>query len=132
MLNLSIEPIYLNALFSIGMLQLFAVISPGPDFALVTRNSVLYSRKAGLFTVLGISSWIFFHMIYMVLGFGLVVSSMAKMLSLIKVAGSLYLCYLGLKGLKSSSSLGSLSDTEAKRVQITPASAFLNGFLTNL
>ena len=36
-------------------ITLLAVISPGPDFAMVTRNSLLLSRRAGVGTALGIA-----------------------------------------------------------------------------
>ncbi len=33
--------------FSVGLL---AVMSPGPDFVLTIRNSLVYSRRAGIYT----------------------------------------------------------------------------------
>ncbi len=37
-------------------ITLLAVISPGPDFAMVTRNSLMLSRRSGLLTAWG-SGW---------------------------------------------------------------------------
>lgn len=45
-------------------ITLFAVISPGPDFAMVTRNSLLLSRRVGIFTALGIGGGILVHATY--------------------------------------------------------------------
>jgi threonine/homoserine/homoserine lactone efflux protein len=37
-------------LFTIGLLMLFTAMLPGPDFALVTKNTLRYSRRSGFFT----------------------------------------------------------------------------------
>ncbi|HAU0346447.1 TPA: lysine transporter LysE, partial [Legionella pneumophila] len=34
--------------FSISLLIILAAISPGPDFAVVTKNSLFHSRKTGI------------------------------------------------------------------------------------
>src|SRR4051794_35266831 len=104
MLSPWFDSVYLSTLLSVATLQTLAVISPGPDFAVVTRNSLLHSRKVGVFTALGITAGVLFHISYLVLGFGLFVSSLVKVLFLIKVAGCLYLGYLGWKSLRSASS----------------------------
>ena len=35
---------------AVASITILAVISPGADFAMVTRNSLLYGRRAGLLT----------------------------------------------------------------------------------
>lgn len=47
--------VIIQAFLSISLLILLAAISPGPDFALITQNSLLYSRKHGVYCALGIS-----------------------------------------------------------------------------
>ena len=42
---------------SISLLIMLAAISPGPDFAVVTKNSLLYSRKVGVLTALGVQRY---------------------------------------------------------------------------
>jgi threonine efflux protein len=54
-----------------------AVISPGPDFAIIVRNGLLYGRKNGLFTALGIASGISVHISYTLLGLGYAVAKSA-------------------------------------------------------
>ena len=46
---------YLPLISTVAFLNLLAVISPGPDFAMTVRNSLCYSRRSGIFTSLGIS-----------------------------------------------------------------------------
>ncbi len=44
----------LTQFLTIGVLMLLAVMLPGPDFAMVTKNTISHSRRAGVFTTLGI------------------------------------------------------------------------------
>ena len=44
----------MTELIAVITITLLAVISPGPDFAMVTRNSLMLSRRAGVLTALGI------------------------------------------------------------------------------
>ena len=39
---------------TVVILHMFAVMSPGPDFALVTRQSIRYGRKVALLNSAGI------------------------------------------------------------------------------
>jgi len=43
------------ALLAVALITLLASIVPGPDFAMVTRNSYLHGRRAGLLAALGIA-----------------------------------------------------------------------------
>ena len=127
-----INPIYFSTLFSVATLQTLAVMSPGPDFAVVTRNSILYSRKVGVATTLGITAGVLFHMSYLLLGFGLLVSTLVHVFFLIKAAGCLYLGYLGWKCLRSSQSWSNDVSTTNPDLGISARSAFWSGFLTNV
>ena len=42
----------MTELIAVITITLLAVVSPGPDFAMVTRNSLLLSRRAGVLTAL--------------------------------------------------------------------------------
>ncbi len=127
-----LDPTYFSTFLSVATVQTLAVISPGPDFAVVTRNSILHTRKVGVFTALGITAGVLFHISYLVMGFGILVSSLVKVLFLIKVAGCLYLGYLGWKSLRSSGTWNEKISELPQNSIITAQSAFWNGFLTNV
>jgi threonine/homoserine/homoserine lactone efflux protein len=74
----------LTQFFTIGLLMLLSAMLPGPDFALVTKNSILHSRRAGLFTSLGIGSAILVHITYCVLGLAVIISQSLLLFSVIK------------------------------------------------
>lgn len=75
---------------------MLAVISPGPDFAVVLRNSMRFGRKTGILTAMGIACGVSVHVAYTVAGFGLVVKEAAWMLDVMRYLGAGYLIWLGI------------------------------------
>ena len=49
---------------TVVVLHLFAVISPGPDFALISRQSIRYGRKIAIWSAAGIGMGILFHSLF--------------------------------------------------------------------
>src|SRR5256885_4192866 len=82
-------------------ITLLAVISPGADFAMVTRNSLLRSRRAGLLTALGIGLGVLVHVGYTLLGVGLLMQQSTWLFDVVKLLGAAYLIYLGVTMLRS-------------------------------
>jgi RhtB (resistance to homoserine/threonine) family protein len=119
----------MNEIFAVALITILAVISPGADFAMVTRNSYLYGRKAGLLAALGIALGVQIHVMYTMLGVGLIISQSPALFTVIKIAGAIYLIYIGYKTFTSKSKLDiDLSADSA----LSPFSALRNGFLTNV
>ena len=71
-----------------------AVISPGGDFAMVTRNSFLHGRMAGIWTAIGIALAIWLHVAYSILGVGLLLQTTPMLLQAVKTVGALYLLFI--------------------------------------
>lgn len=70
------------------------LISPGPDFALVVKNS-LQSRALGNITAAGVALGILVHVTYSIIGLGVIVSRSLLLFNLLKILGAFYLVYLG-------------------------------------
>ena len=87
--------------FAVATITIFAVISPGADFAMVTRNSMILSRRAGVLTALGIALGVLVHVSYSMLGIGLLISKSIMLFNTIKLFGAAYLIYLGVIMLRS-------------------------------
>jgi threonine efflux protein len=103
-----------------------ALISPGPDFAVVTRLSIVSGRRAGLLAAAGVASAIGVYVLISVLGMSLVLAALPGLARILAVVGALYLAWLGVQCLRSK---GQLPDAQA-----APAGhkTFVTGFLTNL
>jgi len=127
MIDLSV---YLNELLVVILAMIVAVVSPGPDFAMVLKQSVSYGRKASVYTSIGIGLGISVHVIYTILGIGFIISKSIVLFNIIKYLGAAYLIYLGYKSLKSSGF--KLESQEEKTVeQISNKKSFVLGFLCN-
>ena len=57
----------MNAWPTVILVTSLAVISPGADFAMVTRTSLMESRRAGLWVALGIGCGVLIHVAYTLL-----------------------------------------------------------------
>lgn len=119
----------------VALIVWLAAASPGPDFIISVRNSVLHSQKAGIFTALGIGLGILVHVTYCILGIAALISQSVLLFSLIKYAGAAYLIFIGIKALRSKG-FGDkriVEDGEENaRKDISAVKALQNGFLTNL
>jgi len=125
------ETIWLNWFLLMGVFGL-AVMSPGPDFVVAVRNSIMGSRSAGLMTALGFASGVCIHMIYTLVGLATVIANSVILFSAIKYIGAAYLLYMGFKSLTSKGFDMNAADYKAPKKQLTLKKAFLSGFLTNI
>ncbi|MFD0323312.1 LysE family transporter [Lysobacter gummosus] len=122
----------MQELIVVVTITVLAVISPGPDFAMVSRNSLLLSRRAGVLTALGIGLGVWVHVAYTLLGVGLVIQQSLRLYAALKILGALYLIYLGVKMLRSRAEPAPAADLPAEPPPaISDAAALRTGFLTN-
>ena len=84
---------YVAEFLTVALIHLLAVASPGPDFAVVVRESVTHGHRAGTWTALGVGSAIFLHVGYSLLGIGLIVSQSIVLFNALKWAAAAYLLY---------------------------------------
>ena len=116
----------MNEIIAIAIITLLAVISPGADFALVSRNSYLYGRKQGIYTAYGIACAVWVHISYSVLGLSFLKHYIPNLLHIIQYIGALYLMYIGYKTFTQQQ----ISD-HATHTLLRPRQAFIQGFLGN-
>jgi len=106
-----------------------AIISPGPDFFMVLRNSLMYGRKAGFFSALGISIGCIITFTILICGLKFLFEYKIIKVMLGIICG-LYLIYLGFSSIRSHS--------RHKKIQVNHKQSkpmftyFKNGLLTNL
>ena len=81
---------------SAAIAHLLAVMSPGPDTAIIFHQSLAKGRIHGVLTALGIGFGIFIHCLFAISGISLLIYSSDEAKFIIKSLGGLYLLYIGM------------------------------------
>jgi threonine/homoserine/homoserine lactone efflux protein len=119
----------MSEIISVALITILAVISPGADFAMVTKNSYLYGRKAGLLTTLGIGLGVQVHVLYTMIGVGLIIATQPSLFLLLKIVGAAYLIFVGYQTFVSKPVEVNTLDSAGQ--SIDSLKALKVGFLTN-
>lgn len=122
---------YLPLIGTVTILNLLAVMSPGPDFVITVKNSIRYSRRSGIYTSLGIGLGLCIHLSYCAAGIGFIISKSIILFSIIKLLGAGYLIYIGISSILAKGSKPEITD-EKTGDDLTRLQAFKTGFFTNV
>ena len=127
---------YLSEFLTLAVVHLLAVASPGPDFAIILRQSVSHGRKVGVWTGIGIGCGVMVHVIYCLLGLGLIISQSILAFNIVKFLGAGYLIFIGFQAIRAKklASNQPLSEQKIDYKLTAPSAfqAFSSGFITNV
>jgi threonine/homoserine/homoserine lactone efflux protein len=96
----------------IAMVHFFAVASPGPDFALILKQSIRYNRRIAIYTSFGIAAGIIVHVTYSLVGIGLLIASDERLFTALKYIAASYFCYIAWHCLRAKKPEKALSVAE--------------------
>ena len=116
---------------AIGLIHLVALVSPGPDFVVSCRNTLMYSRSIGIYTAVGFGLGICVHISYAGFGLSWLISNNELIFTIIKYLGAFYLMSIGFQSLRSFQSQIS-QETVTVSSRISPFRAIRIGFITNV
>lgn len=120
---------YWPEFLTIVVAHLLAVVSPGPDFAVMLRQALCQSRRNALLSAVGVGAGILVHVTYSLLGIGLLIKQSVMLFSVLKVVGALYLAWIALQCLRARA--GSIHVETGSAPEQSPFAALRLGFLTN-
>lgn len=108
--------------------SLAVIITPGQDLLLVMSRAVTQGSRAGIITASGVSFGLLGHSMIAALGIGALLLASASFFTVLKYIGAVYLCYLGIRLIVSSSGRLNLSETSA----LSTRKLFLTGAFSNI
>ena len=111
---------------SAAIAHLLAVMSPGPDTAIIFQQSFAKGRNSGILTALGIGFGIFLHCLLAISGISILLYSTEEARFVIKILGASYLIFVGFQSLLLQDS----SEPKTRTTIITHP--FLIGLITNI
>src|SRR3990167_31860 len=115
---------YWTEFLAVALIHLLAVASPGPDFAIVVRESVAHGRRSGIFSAIGVGCGIFIHVAYSLLGIGLIVSQSIVLFNALKWLAAAYLVYIGIRALRAKPASPSDAELSLDEGERSPRAAF--------
>ncbi len=131
----------------IATVHFFAVASPGPDFALILKQSIRYNRRIAIYTSFGIATGIILHVTYSLVGIGILIASDERLFTALKYIAASYFCYIAWHSLRAKkpsaefiqskaehddkTPITTTVDTQTSDEMPSPRKAFLTGFLIN-
>lgn len=117
----------MSILITVALVQMLAVVSPGPSFLITARMAVARSRLDGMRVALGLAAGTVVWSSAAVLGLHVIFTQVPWLYTLMKIAGALFLIYIAVQTIRHAreplrfSETGDLSDRP-----------FLTGFLTQI
>ena len=108
------------------------ILTPGPDTFLVAATSAADGARAGVLASLGVFVGCLFHILLVAVGISALIAATPWAFDAIKIAGAIYLVWIGLQALRSAwRGYDGEATHAAPRERAGGAALFLRGALTN-
>ncbi len=118
----------ISVLISIGLVQMLAVISPGPSFLITARTAVAGSRGDGVKVALGLGAGTVIWSSAALLGLNVVFHAIPILFLGMKILGALFLLWIAFQIFRHAAEPIKLDEAGAEAV----SNPFMKGFLTQL
>lgn len=120
----------IQGLIIITTIHFLAAAAPGPDFVLVSQQTLSQGKKTGFMCSIGITLGLSIHIIYSALGLAAIIANSSSALWAIKIIGGCYLIYIGYKGITSKKAVSN-ANTTITIEKNSPLKSIGIGFLCN-
>lgn len=103
-------------------------ITPGSDTIYVLSRSIAQGRMTGIYSVLGTSAGCVIHTVLAALGLSVILAQSALVFMMVKIAGAVYLGYLGVTMLLAKDNLAAAQPNAA----MSPKDTFCQGLIIDV
>ena len=115
------------------LLSALLIVTPGPDTALIIRNALAGGPRASTFSAIGVAIGTLVWVSAATLGVGVFLEQSSIAFTVLKLAGAVYLCYLGVRTLLTSHRETDQPGTNPMQpAALSDWAAFQQGLLSNL
>jgi len=121
---------YLSEFFLLAVAIQMALISPGPDFMIVLKQTINQGKKEAYYSSLGMGFGIAIHVAYTFFGLVIILKAFPHFLDFIRILGAIYLIYLGITSFQSNVEKIKIQSEKSKKYSFKKS--FMLGFLCNL
>jgi threonine/homoserine/homoserine lactone efflux protein len=105
-------------LLAFGLVSFVLIVVPGPNVLFVISRSLMLGRAAGVGTAFGGQLGVYAQVAAVAFGIGALVQRSVALFSVIKLAGAVYLAYLGVQAIRHRRVLGTALQAPAVRKSI--------------
>src|SRR2546429_2277121 len=105
-------------LLAFALMSFVLIVVPGPNVLFVISRSLMLGRAAGVASALGGQIGVYTQVAAVALGVGAVVERSVAVFTVIKLAGAVYLVFLGVQAIRHRCSLGAALHSEAGQKSI--------------
>ena len=116
-----------------ALVHLVAVASPGPNFVVISRTALVYSRRAGVMATAGVATGTVVYVVFGFLGVTAILERSVTAFRVAKYVGAAYLIYLGLKSLWAArrvSAPAGATPVASGALAVSDVQAYRTGLLT--
>lgn len=103
-------------------------ITPGTDTMYIVSRSISQGKKAGIYSVLGVSTGSLLHTFLAAIGLSVILTTSVVLFTVVKIIGAGYLVYLGIRMLIQKSSNFQFKETKSMSIK----KIYTQGLLTNV
>ena len=123
---------HLWTLFALAIIV--ASVSPGPNVLIVVVNTLKHGTRGAVFTILGNLTCLFGFAVLTSIGVGAAIATAPLVYTLMKVAGGLYLAWLGFKMIRASfgpQQAMEIAENAVSKERVSALSLFVQAFLVS-
>ena len=125
-----------QTLLTVAGLTIVGLLSPGPNFVMITGRALSSGRAAAFAAAIGVSTGSMTHAIFGIAGFGAVLRSSSSVFTVAKLLGASYLVWIGMKSLRGAlrarRERGSAQASIERLQPISVRRSAIDGYLTQM